>query len=64
MPPSTPFARYLRAREIAGPDGILPIGLSTWWRYVATGKVPPGIRISRGVTVWPLQVVADLVAEG
>lgn len=48
----TEYPAALRANQIAGPKGILPIGLSTWWKGVQSGVYPPGIKLSPGVTVW------------
>ena len=52
---------YLRVSGIVAPNGLLPIGRSTWHDWVARGKVAAGIKLSRGVTVWPRAYVANLV---
>ena len=52
---------YYRASEAAA---LLRIGLSTWWRWVQFGKIPPGIRLSARCTVWRRSDVFDLVAGG
>ena len=50
--------QFLRAKKCAA---TIRIGLSTWWRWVAEGRVPDGIRLGRRVTVWPYSVVCDLI---
>ncbi|GAB1260783.1 helix-turn-helix transcriptional regulator [Aurantivibrio plasticivorans] len=40
---------YMRAAEIAK---YFSIGANTWWRWVRYQVVPPGIKLSEGVTVW------------
>jgi prophage regulatory protein len=42
----------LRANQIAGPKGILPIGLTTWWQGVRTGKYPQPTKLGPRCTVW------------
>ena len=44
----------VRAREAAA---FLSIGVSTFWKWVKEGKLPKGIRLGAGTTVWK---VADL----
>lgn len=39
----------LRAQEAAS---YLGIAVSTFWRWVAQGKLPKGIRLSTRCTVW------------
>lgn len=56
---STPSPIYLRAREIHRPDGILPIGRSTFYAWLAEGRLPPGKRLGVRVRVW---AQADLLA--
>jgi len=53
---------YVRTRQICGP--ILPIGESTWWRWVSEGKAPKGIKLSPGVTVWRAADVYALADQG
>jgi len=61
--------RLLRVHEIAGDrakgkDGILPIGVSTWWLWVKQGRAPQPVRLGR-VTCWrESEVMALLGGEG
>lgn len=62
---------YLRIRQICGDPNatppihaILPIGTSTWWRWVAEGKAPKGIKLSPGVTVWRAADIYALAEQG
>ena len=48
--------RVLRARDASA---YLGIGESTFWRWVQTGRIPRGMRLSARATVWR---VADLEA--
>lgn len=48
--------------------GILPVGYSTWWANVASGKFPPGIKLTSKITVWRVEDIRALIersaAEG
>ncbi len=50
----------LRAKECARRLGI---GLSTWWAWVAQGKLPDGIKFGNRVTVWPETVLDAFIAK-
>ena len=54
---------YVRLAEIVGPDGILPIGRSTWFGWIAQGRVLAGLKIGAHTTVWPRAYIRGLVAE-
>ena len=53
--------RLYRTREIIGNDKSKPpteavlvnIAPSTWWKWVAEGRISKGIKLSPRVTVWP-----------
>jgi predicted DNA-binding transcriptional regulator AlpA len=54
--PDTVGAR--RAKDCAK---FLGIGVSTWWRWVAEGRVSKGIHLSPRCTVWPLPELRALL---
>ena len=47
---------------------LIPIGRSTWWRWVAEGKAPKGIKLGEKTTAWRSdqidQLIEDLSKEG
>lgn len=47
---------------------IVPVGRSTWWQWVSTGKAPKGIKLSEKCTAWRKssiqKFVDDLDKEG
>jgi predicted DNA-binding transcriptional regulator AlpA len=51
----------LRANQIAGPNGILPISRSSWWAGVKSGHYPPAIKLSARVTVWDRDQILNLL---
>ena len=56
--PSTQKLEYMRAKDAAR---MLMIGRSTFWAWVAAGKLPPGIHLSRRVTVWAREQLVQFV---
>lgn len=49
-------AHLLRAADAAR---WASISKSTWYAWVAAGRLPPGIKLSPGVTVWDMDAVAN-----
>jgi predicted DNA-binding transcriptional regulator AlpA len=47
---------------------IVPVGRSTWWQWVSTGKAPKGIKLGEKTTAWRKssiqKFVDDLDKEG
>jgi len=43
------FTQFMRAKDASA---FLGIGESTFWRWVQTGRLPRGTRLSARVTVW------------
>ncbi len=43
---------FLRLPQIVGPHGIFPIGKSTWWAGVKSGRFPRGIKLGPNITAW------------
>ena len=50
----------LRAK---GAAAFLAIGESTFWRWVASGRLPKGIRLSARATVWPVDVLKAFLEQ-
>lgn len=69
-PRSYPAGALLRVSDICrntktGQPGLLPINRATWYKWVATGRVPKGQQLSAKTTVWPIETVLSIgkVAE-
>ena len=59
---------FLRVSQIIGDPRALPpiparipIGKSTWWLWVKTGKAPAPIKLSDRVTVWRASEIARFI---
>ena len=42
---------------------LLPVGRSTWWAGVKSGRFPPSIKIGPRTTVWRAQDIHDLLDQ-
>lgn len=58
VPSKYPARGVMRAKDCAKFFGI---GESTFWRWVALGLVPKGIRLSPRCTVWPIEELQEMV---
>ena len=56
--------RLLRIAEIIAPGGPIPIGKSTWWEGVKSGRFPQPIKLGPRITVWREEDVEPLLANG
>ena len=51
---------FLRVPQILK---LIPIGRSTWWRWVAEGKAPKGIKLGAKTTAWKAEDIHALIEE-
>jgi len=66
-----PPVRYVRMKEIIFGDPtanppippILPISRSTFYSLIKRGILPNGIKLTDGVTIWPLQAIIDALNQ-
>lgn len=63
-----PAAGFLRDRQIVGDPkanppipAILPIGRSTWWAGVRSGRFPKPVKLGPRTTAWRASEIRDLV---
>ena len=60
------MSRYLRIRQLASTPaqpGRLPVSPASVYRWVQRGEFPAPVRLSRGVSAWPLEAVEKWEAE-
>ena len=53
-------AGFLRVPQILK---LIPIGRSTWWRWIADGKAPKGIKLGEKTTVWKAEDINALIEQ-
>ena len=51
----------LRMRDVLA---IIPIGKSTWWAGVKSGRYPQPIKLGPGITAWRSADIRALLAGG
>ena len=61
-----PDEGFLRLSQIIGDRKrdlapIIPVGRSTWWDGVSTGRFPKPIKLSPRVTVWRVEDIRALI---
>ena len=66
--PTLPATGYLRISQIVGDPNahppippIIPIGRSTWWAGVKSGRFPAPVKLGPRITVWKVQDVLALI---
>lgn len=52
-----------RGVRVKSAAAMLDIGVSTFWRYVQQGRLPPGIHLSPRCTVWLLSDLEDFLSK-
>jgi prophage regulatory protein len=53
--PSTGFVRVSQILQ------VIPIGESTWWAGVASGRFPKSVKLGPRTTVWRAQDIRELL---
>lgn len=65
-----PDTGFLRVSQIIGDASavppvppIIPVGKSTWWEGVKTGRFPKPVKLGPRVTVWRVEDIRALIAS-
>ncbi|WP_372834831.1 helix-turn-helix transcriptional regulator [Pontibacterium sp.] len=58
--PSIPEIGFLRLSQVLE---LIPVGKSTWWDGVKSGRYPKGVKISARTTAWRVEDIRLLVEE-
>lgn len=63
-----PVSGYLRLKQIIGDPkkgipALIPIGSTTWWRGVKSGRYPKPCKIGARATAWRVEDIRKLIAE-
>jgi len=66
-----PETGYLRLHQIVGDPKaepptppLIPIGKSTWWEGVKTGRFPKPVKLGPCTTAWRVEDILALIARG
>jgi prophage regulatory protein len=67
---SIPQSGFLRLRQIIGDaksnppvEPIVPVGKSTWWEGVRTGRFPKPIKLGPRTTAWRVEDIRKLIEQ-
>jgi prophage regulatory protein len=52
---------FIRLPDIIAPRGPIPVGKSTWWAGVRTGRFPKPVKLGPKTTAWRVEDIRALV---
>lgn len=58
---SLPLSGFVRLPSIIAPHGPIPVGKSTWWAGVRTGRFPKPIKLGSKTTAWRVEDIRSLI---
>jgi prophage regulatory protein len=58
---SLPRAGFVRLSSILAPQGPIPVGRSTWWAGVKTGRFPKPVKLGPRTTAWKVDDIRKLI---
>jgi predicted DNA-binding transcriptional regulator AlpA len=56
-----PQSGFVRLSSILAPNGPIPVGRSTWWQGVKTGRFPKPIKLGPRITAWRVEDIRALI---
>ena len=56
-----PATGFVRLRSVIAPLGPIPVGKSTWWAGVKTGRFPRPVKLGPRTTVWRVEDINELI---
>ena len=60
---SHPRAGIVRLASILAPHGPIPVGRSTWWQGVKTGRFPKPVKLGPRTTAWKVEDIRALIEK-
>ncbi len=58
-----PRTGFVRLNSILAPHGPIPVGRSTWWQGVKTGRFPRPIKLGPRTTAWKVEDIRNLIEK-
>jgi len=52
---------FLRLSSILAPMGPIPVGRSTWWEGVKSGRFPKPVKLGPRTTAWRVEDIRQLI---
>ena len=59
-----PDEGFVRLSAILAPAGPIPVGKSTWWEGVRSGRFPQPVKLGPRITAWRVEDIRRLIAHG
>ena len=59
-----PTSGFVRLNAILGPKGPIPVGRTTWWEGVKSGRFPKPTKLGPRITVWRAEDIRRLFEPG
>ena len=56
-----PESGFVRLPSIIAPHGPMPIGKSTWWAGVRSGRFPQPVKLGAKTTAWRVEDIRALI---
>jgi prophage regulatory protein len=60
---SLPQEGFVRLTSILAPNGPIPVGRSTWWAGIKTGRFPKPVKLGPRTTVWKVEDIRALIKK-
>jgi prophage regulatory protein len=58
-----PHSGFVRLVSILAPHGPIPVGRSTWWAGVKSGRFPKPVKLGPRTTAWKVEDIRDLIEK-
>jgi prophage regulatory protein len=58
-----PRTGFVRLASILAPQGPIPVGRSTWWQGVKTGRFPKPVKLGPRTTAWKVEDIRTLIEK-
>lgn len=58
-----PKTGFVRLNGIIAPYGPIPVGKSTWWAGVKSGRFPSPVKLGPRTTAWRVEDIRTLIRE-
>jgi len=59
-----PSTGFVRLHSILAPNGPIPVGRTTWWAGVKSGRFPKPLKLGSRITVWRAEEIHELINKG
>ena len=56
-----PQAGFVQLPTILAPKGPIPVGKSTWWAGVKSGRFPRPVKLGPRITAWRVEDIRALI---